>query len=96
MLTGIPPMRALGRKHLTYYLEPITAFLPPSELEWNVPEDYREEVTTMLSSARSLAVESIQKAQEVYKRYFDRKAKQQQFRVGDQVLIRFPSEEQGK
>ena len=72
------------------------AYLPPSELEWNVPEDYREEVTTMLSSARSLAVESIQKAQEVYKRYFDRKAKQQQFRVGDQVLMRFPSEEQGK
>ncbi len=47
----------------------------------------------MLSSARSLAVESIQKAQKVYKHYYDR---QKPFKVGDQVLIRFPSEEQGK
>ncbi len=72
------------------------AYLPPSELDWTVPEDYRVEVTTMLSSARSLAVEAIQKAQKVYKHYYDRKARQKPFRVGDQVLIRFPSEEQGK
>ncbi len=66
------------------------AYLPPSELDWTVPEDYRVEVTTMLSSARLLAVES------VYKHYYDRKARQKPFKVGDQVLIRFPSEEQGK
>ena len=30
------------------------------------------------------------------KRYYDRKAKQQQFKIGDQVLVRFPGEEQGK
>ena len=69
------------------------AYLPPSELDWTVPEDYRVEVTTMLSSARSLAVENIQKAQKVYKHYYDRKARQKPFK---EVLIRFPSEEQGK
>ncbi len=64
------------------------SYLPPSELEWTVPEDYREEVVTTLSSTRSLAVESIKKA---YKHYYDVKTEQQNLRHG-----RFPHEEQGK
>ena len=72
------------------------SYLPPSELKWTVPEDYREEVITMLSSARSLAEESIKRAQKTYKHYFDLKSKQQSFRIGDLVLVRFPHEEQGK
>ncbi len=71
------------------------SYLPPSELEWTVPEDYREEVATMLSSARSLAVESIKKAQTTYKHYYAVKTEQQNLKVGDMVLVRFPHEEQG-
>lgn len=72
------------------------AFLPPEEQDWTTPEDYREEVVTMLSSARALATESVEKAQESYKHYFDMKSKQQNLRVGDLVQVRFPQEEQGK
>ncbi len=72
------------------------SYLPPSKREWTVSEDYREEVVVSLSSARSLAVESIQKAQKSYKHYYDRKAKQQDLRIGDLVLVRFPQEEQGR
>ena len=79
--TGEKPSYLLFRTDLHSPTE--AAYLPPSELEWKVSEDYREEVTTMLSSARSLAVESIEKAQKVYKQYYDWKTKQQQFRVGD-------------
>ena len=72
------------------------SYLSPSKLEWTIPEDYREEVVVSLSSARSLTVESIQKAQKSYKHYYDRKAKQQDLRIGDLVLVRFPQEEQGR
>ncbi len=72
------------------------SYLPPSELEWTVPEDYREEVVTTLSSARSLAVESIKKAQSTYKHYYDIKTEQQNLKVGYLMVVRFPHEEQGK
>ena len=49
-----------------------------------------------LSSARSLAAASIEEAQKKYKRYYDHKAKQQRLKIGDQVLVHFPREEQGK
>ena len=49
-----------------------------------------------LSSACSLATASIEEAQKKHKRYYDRKAKQQWFKIGDQVFVRFPGEEQGK
>lgn len=51
---------------------------------------------TTLSSARSLAVESIKKAQSTYKHYYDIKTEQQNLKVGDLMLVRFPHEEQGK
>ena len=72
------------------------AYLSPSEQTWTTPEDYREGVVMTLSSARSLAAASIEEAQKKYKRHYDRKAKQQRFKTGDQVLVRFPGEEQGK
>ena len=71
------------------------AYLPPSEQTWTTPEDYREGVVMTLSSARSLAAASIEEAHKKYKRHYDRKAKQQRFKTGDQVLVRFPGE-QGK
>ncbi len=53
-------------------------------------------MVTTLSSARSLAVESIKKAQSTYKHYYDIKTEQQNLKVGDLMLVRFPHEEQGK
>ena len=72
------------------------AFLPQSELEWTAPEDYREEVVTTLSSARALAVEAIEEAQKTYKASYDRKTEPKHFKIGQEVLVRFPQEEQGK
>ena len=59
------------------------------ELEWTVPEDNGEEVVTS-------AKESIKKAQRMYKHYFNLKSKQQSYKVGDLVLVRFAHKEQGK
>ena len=49
-----------------------------------------------LSFARTLAAETIQKAKMKYKVQYDRKAKPDRYRIGEWVLIKFPSEESGK
>ena len=49
-----------------------------------------------LSSAHQLACESIRKAQQQYKRYYDRKITTARLRVGQWVLVRFPQEESGR
>ena len=59
-------------------------------------EDYREELIVTLSSARDTALESIRKAQSRYKKSYDRKSDGYSYRVGDWVLVRFPSEETGR
>ena len=58
--------------------------------------DCREELIFTLSSTRETAFESIQKAQQRYKTSYDRNSDNHSYRVGDWVLIRFPSEETGK
>ena len=58
-------------------------------------KDYREELMLTLSSARQAALESIRKAQQRYKTQYDRKTDGYQYKIGDWVLIRFPSEESG-
>ena len=68
----------------------------PSELNPISVTDYREELFISLSSARQLAVESIQESQRKYKEYYDRKTKADRFRLGEWVLIKFPHEESGK
>ena len=55
------------------------AFLPVAGLEWSVPNDYRKEVITLLSSARALAVESMERAQKRHKRNYDQRTKQLEF-----------------
>ena len=72
------------------------AFMKPADLVSSTVEDYREEVMLSLSSARELAVESVQKAQKRYKKFYDRDAKQIDYRVGDWIFIRFPADESGK
>ena len=45
-----------------------------SEITSTSVDNYREELMVSLSSAWKLAVETIQKAQARYKKYYDRKA----------------------
>ena len=68
----------------------------PSKLDPILVSDYREESFLSLSSARQLAVETIQGVQRKYKAYYDRKAKADRFRLGEWILIKFPHEESGK
>ena len=72
------------------------ALLPVTGTEPTTIEDYREELILTLSSARETALENIQKAQQRYKKSYDRRSDDYTYRVGDWVLIRFPSEETGR
>ena len=72
------------------------ALLPSTPLQPCQVEDYREEVILSLSSARELAAESISKAQQRYKSFYDRKATEKDYHIGDWVLVRFPQDETGK
>ena len=72
------------------------AFLPPTASEVIDVSDYREKMTISLSSAKELAVETIQEAQKKYKFQYDRKCTKRSFRVGDWVLVKFPQDESGK
>ena len=69
------------------------ALLPPDSLDPTDFGSYREELILSLSSARELAVASIQEAQ---KSQYDKRGKVAKFRVGDWVFVRFPEEETGK
>jgi len=57
-------------------------------------EDYSEKVM-LLSSARELALDSIKRAQDQYKHYFDQLTKQTNSKVGEWIFFRFPAEETG-
>ena len=70
--------------------------LPPEPLEPAEVSDYRQELVLSLSSARTLAANSIKKAQRRYKAQYDKKTRPVHHRVGDWVLVRFPHEESGK
>ena len=72
------------------------AFMPPHDTTPTVVADYREELMLSLSLARESALENIRKAQARYKAQYDRKSSEPCYRVGDWVLIRFPSDESGK
>ena len=72
------------------------ALLPPRTIESVDLTDYREELTLSLSSARELAVSSIQDAQKRYKHQYDKKARVASLRLGDWVLVRFPEDEAGR
>ena len=70
-------------------------FSNPSEMTSSDVEDYREELTLGLQSARELASATIRSAQKKYKRSYDRRMYSPKLRVGDWILIRFPHEETG-
>ena len=58
--------------------------------------DYRQELIKSLSTARQAAFSSISRSQNKYKEQYDSKSDLYKYRVGDWVLIRFPSEETGR
>ena len=69
--------------------------MPPNGLRPVDIEDYREELTLSLSSARITTAESVQKAQSRYKAQYDRKSTNRSYKPGDWILIRFPQDETG-
>ena len=72
------------------------SLLPPDSLDPTDLGSYREELILSLSSARELAVTSIQEAQKSYKAQYDKRARPIEFRLGDWVFVRFPEEETGR
>ena len=72
------------------------ALLPPDSLDPTDLGSYLEELILSLSSARELAVASIQEAQKSYKTQYDKRGKVAKFRVGDWVFVHFSEEETGK
>ena len=77
---------------------PVEASLLPvnQDVSYTTVADYREELVLTLSTARQTALETIRKAQKRYNAQYDRHADDYQYRIGDWVLIRFPSEESGR
>ena len=72
------------------------ALFPPALPDPTTIEDYRETLITTLSSAHELAAASIRKSQDQSKRRYDEKAVIRDFRCGDWVLVKFPSDETGQ
>ena len=72
------------------------SLLEPEEVRPTDVSDYREELILSLKSARDIATQSIRKAQNQYKKQYDKKSTQQSYQVGDWVLVKFPAEESGK
>jgi len=73
------------------------ALAPLSRVSSVSTEDYRENLTLSLSSARELAACSIQAEQQKSKTRYDEShhVSTKQYQVGDWVLVRFPHEETG-
>ena len=70
--------------------------LPPYSLEPAAITDYRQQMILSLSSARQNVVSCVQKAQQQYKKFYNRKTSMRPYHIGDWVLIKFPAEETGK
>ena len=74
---------------------PTEALLPLDSNHSTTESDYQEELMCTLSTARQAAVESIRRAQKRYKVQYDCKVIVREYRLGDWILIHFPSEESG-
>ena len=72
------------------------ALLPPSPLEPVDVSDYCQQLVLSLTAAHQTAVDCVKKAQQKYKKFYDRKASSRPYQIGDWVLVRFLAEESGK
>ena len=59
-------------------------------------EDYRTELVSTLVKTRKLALESVHKAQDKQRTFYDRQSTKLKFRVGDRVMVFMPSKTAGK
>ena len=59
-------------------------------------DSYREELILNLSSARELAAERQRESQAKSKERYDRRARTREYRMGDWVFVKFPSDETGR
>ena len=71
-------------------------FLNPTTLQLTDVQDYREELSLSLASAREIAAKAVQAAQKRYKKHYDKKVNPATYRVGEWVLVKFPADESGK
>ena len=75
---------------------PTEVALSPSPKDRNVDvDDFKAELVTGLSTAWEAAHRNVERAQQKQKKYFDRRAKDPGFRVGDRVFLYVPSEKSG-
>ena len=76
----------------------------PTEAALNTPrtcyqvdlDDFKTDLTTNFTEAWQLAKQNVKKAQKRQKKYYDRKSKTPQFRVGGRVFVYQPGAIQGK
>ena len=80
----------------TTHCEAAMCMLPPDGAEPTTVADYQQGLIKSLSTARQAAFSSISRSQKKYKEQYDRKSDLYKYRVGDWVLICFPSEETGR
>ena len=59
-------------------------------------DDYKMELVTGLTGAWKLAGEHIKEAQQRQKRQYDKRSKELDLKVGDQVMVYMPQEKKGK
>ena len=71
-------------------------FLNPTSLQLTDIQDYREELSLSLASARDIIAKAVQAAQKRYKRQYDKTVKPVTYQVGKWVLVKFPAEESGR
>ena len=72
------------------------ALLPPSPADPTTIEEYRHGLLVSLSSARELAASTLKRAQQKSKQRYDTCAVSREFKHGDWVLVRFPSDKTGR
>ena len=72
------------------------AYQNPNTLVPGTTENYKEEVMMSLPSAQTLAVESITKAQDRHKHYYDCNAVQSDYCAGDWTFIKFKAVESSR
>lgn len=76
---------------------PTEVALSPSPEDQNMDvDDYKAELVTGLSTAWEAARRNVERAQQKQKKFFDRRARDPGFRVGDRVFLYVPSEKSGQ
>ena len=93
------PVTKRGNRHVLVFQDYFTkwpmVYAIPDQKSTTV-EDYRHELIMGLSSARELAASTLKNAQQKSKARYDANAVVREFRIGDWVLVRFPSDETGR